>query len=454
MLSGAFGFLLILMLLGLAMMQMTLVAAAGNVLRQTVYTLAAIFTLVALRPFARPKVILAIPWPVMLALGYCLFSLTWAIDPDVGARRLFLTVLVTWTVFAAVHNLGYDRALTVLRVVMGSAVFLNIAVAVLLPQYGVHQASTDGSPMDENLIGDWCGFIGEKNRTAAATAFTAILFLYGGGRMPWGVRPFVLLATFFLLYKTGSRTSLGLCIAVLGISAFYLFYRARYRFTLLVAMIVGFTAVGNIIGFLKLDRLFTANNTRELLSGRTDIWEALVSYAKDTGYAGAGYGSFWDIGAFSPIYSYGNTWVIKLSQGHNGYLDLLVTIGAVGLVVAIATTLVWPLVQLLSTRSAEGPRGAMVLAMIVFAAGHNGTETSLLDRDTLTYVMHMVALALLTLVLSDRQSGPKGGKPLQWLGMDPAEQLIVTSRDPRIDENRGGWFSSPRRRRRRAGAAF
>jgi len=388
--------------------------------------------LAGLRPLARPAIVLAIPWPMVVGLLYCAFSLTWAIDPEIGARRLFLTFLVMWTAFATVRNLGYDRALAVLRWMLGAAVFVNIAVAVLAPQYGIHQAN---DVLDKNLIGDWRGFMVQKNHTAAATAFAILAFAFGGGRLPWAIRLPVLLAASFLLYKTGSRTSLGLCIGVVAIGLFFLLYRARYRFALLVAMIVGLMAAGNLIGFLRIDRLLTANSSRELLSGRTDIWDAVFRYAKDSDYLGAGYGSFWEIGGRSPIFRYGNSWVVQLSQGHNGYLDLLATVGAVGLVVIVILSLAWPIARLLSSRGAEGHKGAMVLAMLVFVAGHNGTETSLFDRDSLPQVMLAIALGLLGLVVEGWHVHPRartGGRAFPGAGMNPAERLIAALRDPRI----------------------
>ena len=84
-----------------------------------------------------------------------------------------------------------------------------------------------------------------------------------------------------------------------------------------------------------------------------------------------------------------------MTEGHNGFLDLAATIGIPGLILVLALVVVWPLVRLLGSEAASGQRGAMLLAVMVFCIAHNGTESSLMDRDTILQVMLMLTIALI-----------------------------------------------------------
>jgi O-antigen ligase len=62
----------------------------------------------------------------------------------------------------------------------------------------------------------------------------------------------------------------------------------------------------------------------ETLTGRTDIWRVLFQVAARSPIVGLGYGGFW--GLHPEITSQ-----IQVPQGHNGYLDVYVELGAVGI---------------------------------------------------------------------------------------------------------------------------
>ncbi|MEO7688111.1 MAG: O-antigen ligase family protein [Sphingomonas sp.] len=399
------------LLLGLAMVGPAMTGgsdlgdAAGSAFRQTLYLVVGLLILVGIRPLMQPSRMAVVPWPILVLLAYCAVTLLWSIAPAGGLRRLILTALIIWSIFAAASELGYSRTLGALRLVLALAVFGNIATALLLPGIGIHQAN---DVLDKNLIGDWCGFMMQKNITAAATAFAILAFLFGGGRLSPSLRYGVLAAATFLLFKTGSRTSMGACAGTAFIGFLFLAYRARFRTTLLLTSVLTLFAVRAVFGAIQVNKILYPSDPK-LLSGRSDIWVPLLDFARDSHYLGAGFGSFWDVGAGSPIFRYAKGWVVTLGQGHNGYLDLLVTIGLPGLLLAIIVLFALPMMRLLASRAAEGQRGALVIAMIAFCITQNATETSLLDRDTIGEIMLMTALALLTLITRD--AGPNWLRP-------------------------------------------
>jgi O-antigen ligase len=91
-----------------------------------------------------------------------------------------------------------------------------------------------------------------------------------------------------------------------------------------------------------------------------------------------------------------------LGNGHNGYLDLALQVGVPGMVLVTFAAIVWPLLRLFSSRIASPARRALIVAVVIFCAGHNITETSLFDRDMIVHVFLMFAIALICIETTNR----------------------------------------------------
>ena len=124
-------------------------------------------------------------------------------------------------------------------------------------------------------------------------------------------------------------------------------------------------------------------------TGRAAIWAAELRYIADHPLLGAGFGTFTDSGSQSPLHNYvGASWVDAVSHGHNGYLQVLVTIGAVGFVADHAGG------GDRAARCVSGPLDRpdgdgfkpMLLALFVFAVLHNFMESDFLESDAAAWV--------------------------------------------------------------------
>jgi O-antigen ligase len=68
----------------------------------------------------------------------------------------------------------------------------------------------------------------------------------------------------------------------------------------------------------------------ESFSGRSDLWEYLLSLEQNNRLVGSGYESFWLQGSNRVISIY-EIFIFRPLQAHNGYIDLLLSTGYVGL---------------------------------------------------------------------------------------------------------------------------
>lgn len=366
----------------------------GSPLRQALYL--GLFVAIHLHVGVprEPRRLLSLPVSLTLLVAWCAASLTWAVDPDVAGRRLVLTLMIMLSLFTTVRHLGHARALAVMRLVMIVVLVANYAAVVAWPSVGIHQVP-DATDFDPDLVGNWRGVLMQKNFTGAFCALTVLAFVLDAGRIGRWLRAGVIGLTLFFLYETHSKTSMGLLVLALGMGLLYRTYDPRLRGIVVPTLVIALAVVGALI-VLNWDALMEPLKDPRAFTGRSQIWPVVGAYARDHWLFGSGFGSFWQIGPASPVYLYVSpkSWVAHLGNGHNGYLDLFAQIGVPGLVLAVATTIVWPIGRILLSVTIDRRTGALLIASIVFCAAHNLTESSLLDRDAIVQVFLMLVLAM------------------------------------------------------------
>jgi len=400
---------------------MTEADAQGDVLRQVV--LIATMGLLLLAPHnARPP--MAVPVSFLILLAYCLLSTTWAIDPGISLRRLAFTALVIWILVRSIGDLGAVRTLTLIRTVMVVLLVINFIVVAVSP-YGKHLAIEADS-----IVGDWRGIMRHKNNAGPACVFTVMLFTFDRSRIPAWVSGVVIAASLFFLYMTHSKTSEGMLAVALLAGAVMQFYNPRHRSFIWP---VGLIVIAGLVLALTMFSGAIENvfDDPKSFTGRATIWPPLIEYARQYPWTGAGYGSFWQIGDKSPILYLNSTWVAeRVGAGHNGYLDILVTLGIPGLILTVMVLFVWPGLRLLYATGISRSRRALFTAIMVFAAGHNATESSLFDRVAVVHVFQMIAVVLIHR-LSNQSSGMHQRMRARMVELAQREQIARLRRQLR-----------------------
>lgn len=382
----------------------------GDALRQSVYAGLFVTLVVVSRCLKYPRQFLVLPGPITLLLAWCALSALWAIDPGTSIRRLILTTMIMWMLFRAVRTAGYEASLTMARRVLAFVLVANYVAIVLIPHIAIHEA--DMAAGELSLAGDWRGILPQKNFTGPVCAITALAFVFDARRIKLVIRAAMAVGATFFLFKTHSKTSLALLALVILIGWGYMRYNPRYR-ALLVAALLAVAAIGLLLLDANWDDLAARLSRPDALTGRGQIWPVLLTFWRAHWVLGSGFGSFWGIGYESPVYQYASarSWVTQIGNGHNGYLDLLVAIGLPGLVLAVVATMLWPIAILLTNRSIPRKSGAFLLSAILFCAGANMTETSLLDRDSVVQVLFTFILAMLFALVRPQRAPQPAAAP-------------------------------------------
>jgi exopolysaccharide production protein ExoQ len=376
---------------------------SGDTLRQIGYL--AVFALILFVAARKRgwKSLMAVPLPLLLIMLWCLASAAWAAEPGVAMRRSGLATIVMFCAFLSVRPLPPQRVLALWRALLLVILIVNLVSVRFIPT-AVHPAGE----IDPALVGNWRGLYGHKNIAGAVGALTALLFLFASRPPPvWPKKLFDLavaaLAVVFVL-GSHSKSSLGLLFAALVFALIYnLAWRRGIDRTIAAAVGLAVLVAGGAVLIADETAIakFFANPTE--LTGRTEIWKAEIAYVFDHPLLGAGFGSFADTGAISPLRNYTSSWVTTASHGHNGYLQILVTLGSVGFVLAIVALILQPAIAFWR-RDGDLPVKTALFALFVFFLLHNMVESDFLEADGTAWVAYLLMLALLC--PPKRETGP------------------------------------------------
>ncbi len=374
----------------------------GSAIRQIIYLLIIGFGALGARITRNLGSIVRFPISIVILLGFCWLSMLWAIDPGTSFRRLVLTTLMFFGVFMTVKKAGFDGAYRMMTLSLLMLVAISFVTVVFVPSVGIHQLNDFDN---DDLIGSWKGVFGHKNYAGAVTGFLIILLFFNLAGLRKSVRLAAIILTVLFLYKTNSKTSVGLTGVALSAGLAMALYNPRYRLIVTPLFLLG-CLVTALLAWANWDLLIAPFTSEDSFTGRVQIWPPMVEFWRDNWW-GAGYGSFWNIDIPNPISSYvtADSYVNLISSGHNGFMDLLVTVGPIGVFLAVMGLIIWPIVGLLQRPDIPRNRAMFIVAIFVFAAGHNMTETSLMDRDQPVHIILITTIAMLG--VSSRRRVPR-----------------------------------------------
>jgi exopolysaccharide production protein ExoQ len=363
----------------------------GDTLRQILYLGTAALIAFAAIQCRGTGVLRAVPLSMGLLLAWCLASALWAPEPGLVLRRAGLEVVIVVSLILSVETLGPARAFTIWRWLLAAILLVNF---LSIPLIG--SARHGAGEIDPALVGNWRGLYGHKNIAGAVSAITVILFLFTcTGRKNWIGIAIALAASIFLA-MTHSKSSAGfLVIALMAGLAYRVGWRDGLSRAILATLVAVIACAGIAFALLDRDAIAKLLEDPDEFTGRAAIWAAELRYIAGHPFLGAGFGTFTDSGSHSPLHdTVGGSWVDWVSHGHNGYLQILVTIGGVGFVLAMLAVVISPLRRLWALERRDGA-GPMLMALFVFAVLHNFMESDFLEGDAAGWAGLLLTIAAL-----------------------------------------------------------
>lgn len=336
---------------------------------------------------------------LMLLIGYMLASVLWSDIPFVSFKRWARELIA---VVMALIVLTERKPHQAMQSLLRRTVYILIPFSLLLikyfPLYGVQYHRWSGDLM-------WIGVCTQKNGLGRLCLISAFFLIWGlirrwkGHDIPVAkykthADVFVLILTLVLLkgppgsYSATSATALavglGTFIGLLWMKNLHINLGPN-TLTVIMALIIAYGVAMPIYGGSSLWGVTFALGRSETLTGRTDIWANLLPIAERRPILGYGFGGYW---------TSANREIIETNEAHNGYLDVRLELGFVGLLL-LALFLLSCCREGVRALSYDYHWGSLSISYLIMALVHNLTESSIN-----TFTSHLTAVVLLLCVSS------------------------------------------------------
>jgi O-antigen ligase len=338
---------------------------------------------------------------LMVLLSFALVSVCWSDFPFIAFKRWirdlgnYLVILVA---------LSDPRPLEAVRAVLRRLCYLLVPLSILLIKYysymAVHYSSWTGQK-------EYVGAATSKNMLGVMCLVSGLFFFWDTltrwpERKQWRTRRIILVnlaflaMTLWLLYLSNSATSrvclvLG-CLVIAAANTRSVKRRPAFlkllipaSFCLYVVLAFGFGMNGDLAGAIGKD---------PTLTDRTKIWSLLLSMHTNP-LVGTGYESFWLGPRLETVW---RTSLGHISEAHNGYLDVYLNLGLIGLLL-LGGFLVASYRTICKRLSPASSFASLTLAVWAILVFYNITEAAF--QGGLLWMMLLMG----TLLLAERATG-------------------------------------------------
>jgi O-antigen ligase len=188
-----------------------------------------------------------------------------------------------------------------------------------------------------------------------------------------------------------SKTSLVIYFLLVAILIFYGKYRWQGKLTVIyLDMTVLFLGCFGTIVLTNWINILSSLGKDYTMSGRTLMWEVMLMRIEDRPWLGYGRGAFWMKGTKYPIEvgnSVASTFIAP--HGHNGFLDLVLDLGLIGLALFLISFIIAFSRSLKRAYAVESSPDLWPLAFLLFLAMNNMMESYLLRLTNIYWVLYV-----------------------------------------------------------------
>ncbi|MFN6561631.1 MAG: O-antigen ligase family protein [Nostoc sp. ChiSLP01] len=321
-------------------------------------------------------------------LGVCAISSFWSLDPDTTTRRVFGLIGTTFFGVYLASRYTLKEQLKLCAYMLGISAVACFLIVFLMPQYGI------GAGDHANA---WRGIYSQKNILGRRFVLSGAIFFFLA--MTTRQNRWILwlgyVASGILVLFSSSTTSLGNLLILTG--AFPVYQRIlRFKYTTLIPTLAFISTIS--IAFYTLfvtyaDQILGSIGKDTTLTGRSEIWPAVLEMIQKKPLLGYGYGAFW-YGADTSGAAY-----VQESAGwatpsaHNGFLDLLLALGIVGFLVFLAdflSSFLKGIYLIRLNRMLEN--NVWLLIYLTFLAFANFTESVLIEQNSIEWTLYVSAI--------------------------------------------------------------
>ncbi|NJK58389.1 MAG: O-antigen ligase family protein [Pleurocapsa sp. SU_5_0] len=321
---------------------------------------------------------------IWILMGVICFSYFWSVNPEQTLR--FALYALGTTSFGLYLAIRYTlrQQLSLLGWTYGLLLILSLLLVVAIPQYGLMAGVHEGALR---------GVFTHKNQFGAFMALGSVVFFLNaiqGEKLSWIYWGLLALGCGSMVMSQ-STTALATFLVMLMLCIIYRIFRWRYEVMLsaiLAVTIIGIIALIWVAGYIGADSFFSSLGKDSTLSGRTDIWQYVWDQIQLRPWLGYGLAAFWN-GYEGPSGYVQLAMRIAVIYAHNGFLDIWLSIGLIGLSVFLAGFLITSRQSLALLRKSNTPEGFWPLLLLTYILLSNLTEGTITTMNSSFWAIYV-----------------------------------------------------------------
>lgn len=312
---------------------------------------------------------------------WALFSVAWSVEPAESFRRSL--ALVGSTIAGLYMGLLFEpkQQLKALAYAIGVGALGSVAMAIAMPSVAfMPTGELQGVYYLKNTLGHMMSLgafcfallaLGERRRRAAHAGM------------------FLLCSVLLVLSKSATAIVVTmLMLAVLPLRK--LLYLRTRRLLAAVAVVVPILAFATIWIVNSSEDILAALGRSSSLSGRIPLWQLVLEQIGDRPFRGYGFAAFWNSWQGERV-SDTVKWENAVPHAHNGFLEVWLGLGIVGLALILISLSRNFFVALRVARSSRQMEFSWPLLLVIFTALYNLTENSFLVVNSASWIAYCAA---------------------------------------------------------------
>jgi exopolysaccharide production protein ExoQ len=334
--------------------------------------------------------------PLVALLLLTCVSFLWAELPGLVLRRTLGVAGATLFGLVLASRLDFGEQLAILRRVARFITALNYAAWAAGLMIGTNLVSGEATVIKGYQVqieaGAWRGIFNHKNDLGAMMALAILVEWHEPARtMSSKVLKAIWLCAYSLLLVL-SHSVTSIVAVMLTIFLMFTFKTFRHQYRVIVPVLLLATMFTGTLIALNATSVTGALGRSSDLSGRGDLWHWVIIMIQKRPILGYGFSGFWKgasqlsnvvetrIG-WSPVYA------------HNGYLEILLSLGIVGLLLFIWFAATGIRRAIFYAKHAESIQDLWPLAFIIFFLIHNLGECTILWQNSLEWAICVATVA-------------------------------------------------------------
>jgi O-antigen ligase len=272
-------------------------------------------------------------WVFWLPVCAALASMLWSGDPGMAARRSLALVLTTIFALYVVTTFDTRAMLNCLLAALLLYCVGSLLMIILVPSIGIHSA-TDTRFIEH--VGAWRGLSPFKNDFGRIVALAGVLFIAAAVTRPGRRQLYVLAALLAAALVAGSRSGQAIALLIGGTGAVFYVMLVRdlppRQRSALILLTIPLAVLALLTKDVAIAAVLEALGKDPTLTGRENIWAAVLDAVHDNLLLGGGYGAGWStlVGTYME-----EVLGRQIGHAHNGYLNTIVDVGVLGLVITL-----------------------------------------------------------------------------------------------------------------------